>query len=385
MRRRAGLSAVARALAGAAGVILLLACRPVTAGTQNAAAAGPLPRDGAQYWPAAEWRRGDPARLGLDAARLSSLAQRLTSGGMPGLNALVVVRHGYVAVEAYANGSSAAHVHTMQSVTKSVTSLVTGIAVDEGLITESSRILDVLPEYDSLTRGDDRKRQVTIGHLLAMRSGIDFHESPYGGSPLQRLNESTGDWTAIALGEPMNAAPGTRWQYNSGGVIAVAAAVRRASGMPFDAYARQKLFAPIGVTDERWIRSPYDGLSHTGGGLYLRAMDLARVGYLVLRRGVWNAQRIVSERWLTESLRPRTIRPRSFGPYATDYGYLWWLMPLDGGDTDPGDVMYVASGNLNQWLFVVPRHDLVVAITGQSNQALVLDVVYRDILPSIRD
>lgn len=353
-----------------------LACRPATA----AQGSEQLPRDGATYWPAAEWRRAEPARVGLDGARLTALVNRLQSNAVPGLHSLVIVRHGYLAVEAYVNGSSATQVHTMQSVSKSVTSLVTGIAVDEGAVATTSRVFDVLPRYDSLIRGDDRKRAMTLGHLLQMRSGINFHESPYPGSPLERLNTSRGDWVAVALGEPMNAAPGERWQYNSGGVIVLAAAVQQATGTPFADYARRKLFHPLGITTETWVRSPFDGLPHTGGGLNLRATDLARLGYLVLRRGVWQGTRVVSESWLDQSTAVHTRHPRTLGGYGTDYGYLWWLMPVGNS---AGDVMITASGNLNQWLFVIPRLDLVVVITGGSNQASAPDVMIREIVPSV--
>jgi CubicO group peptidase (beta-lactamase class C family) len=359
------------------GLVTALACNGATS------AQGPIeqvPRDGDTYWPSTTWRTAAPAQVGLDEDRLATLVQQLTSNAIPGLHSLIIVRHGYVAVEEYFNGSSATQVHTMQSVTKSVTSLVAGIAAGEGKLTTGARIFDVLPQYDSLVRGDERKRAVTIGHLLQMRSGINFHESPYAGSPLQRLNESQGDWVAIALGEPMNAAPGELWQYNGGGVIATAAAVQAATGVPFAEYARQKLFQPIGITTETWIRSSYNGLPHTGGGLNLRAIDLARIGYLVLRHGKWNGTQVVPESWLVESTRVHTSRPRTFAGYGTDYGYLWWLMPVGTGST--ADVMITGSGAMNQWLFVVPSLDLVVAVTGGSNQASPPDFMIREIIPA---
>jgi CubicO group peptidase (beta-lactamase class C family) len=357
-------------------VAVALACQP---STETQGPVEQLPRDGAAYWPAATWRTAEPQQVGLDARRLDSLVQRLASNAIPGLHSLIVVRHGYVAVEEYFNGSSASQVHTMQSVTKSVTSLVAGIAIGEGKLSTNTRVLDLLPQYDSLVRGDERKRQVTIGHLLEMRSGINFHETPYPGSPLERLNTSQGDWVAIALGEPMNAAPGEHWQYNGGGVIALAAAVRAATGVPFAAYARQRLFQPLGITTERWFLSPFDGLPHTGGGLDLRAMDLARIGYLVLRRGTWSGVQVVPTSWIDESTRLHTTNPRSLGGYPTDYGFLWWLMPAGTS----ADLMITASGNLNQWLFVLPRHDLVVVVTGGANHASVPDFLIREILPSV--
>ena len=354
-----------------------LACQPAT----SAQPIEPLPRDGATYWPGTAWRTAEPAQVGLDGHRLNALADRLSSNAIPGLHSLVVVRHGYVAVERYFNGSTATQVHTMQSVSKSVTSLVTGIAIGEGKLSASTKVFDLLPQYDSLIRGDERKRSLTVGHLLQMRSGINYYESPYEGSPHQRLNNSAGDWAAIALGEPMNAAPGALWQYNSGGVIALARAVQAATGERFTDYARQRLFTPLGITTQSWIVSRYDSLPHTGGGLNLRAMDLARVGYLVLRQGRWNGTQVVPESWILESTRVHTQHTFSLGGYGSDYGLLWWRIPANYGTAT--DTMITASGNMNQWAFIIPRLDLVIAVTGANNQSSVPDFVIREILPSV--
>ena len=361
---------------GIVGLATALACN----GATSAQDVEQLPRDGATYWPSVtEWRRTEPAQVGLDGQRLAALVQSLRTNAIPSLHSLVIVRHGYVAIEEYFNGSSATAVHTMQSVSKSVTSLVTGIAIAEGKLTTASRVFDLMPQYDSLIRGDERKRAVTVGSLLQMRSGINFYESPYAGSPLERLNSSSGDWAAIALGEPMNAAPGEIWQYNSGGVIALGKAVQVATGVRFVQYAREKLFTPLGITTQYWIVSRYDSLPHTGGGLNLRAVDLARIGYLVLRDGQWNGQQIVPTAWLRESTRTYSTNPFQLGPYGTEYGYLWWLMAVPGSS----EKVISASGNMNQWLFIVPRLDLVVAVTGAANQANVPRFVIEDIIPSV--
>ena len=362
-------------------VVIFAAAIACQSASETQAPVEQLPRDGATYWPAAEWRTAEPEQLGLDGARLRALVQRLESNAIPALHSLIIVRHGYVAVEEYFNGSTASQVHTMQSVSKSVTSLVTGIAIAEGKLSTSTRIFDLLPQYDSLIRGDERKRQVTIGHLLEMRSGINFYENPYAGSPHERLNTSRGDWAAIALGEPMNAAPGQLWQYNSGGVIALPRAMQQATGARFYDYARQKLFNPLGITGQFWYISPYDSLPHTGGGLNMRAADLARIGYLVLRQGMWNGSQVVPSSWIVESTRGHARPSWGLAGYTTDYGYLWWRIPV--GQGAPADTLITASGNMNQWLFVLPRLDLVVVVTGASNEANVPDFVIREILPAV--
>ena len=374
-------SSVVKAVTGASrslgilGIASALACNGATS-AQNVAQ---LPRDGDTYWPSTTWRTATPAQVGLDSERLAALVQALRTNAISGLHSLVVVRHGYVAVEEYFNGSSATQVHTMQSVSKSVTSLVTGIAIGEGKLSTTSRVFDIMPVYDTLIHGDERKRAVTIGSLLQMRSGINFYEQPYAGSPLERLNTSRSDWVAIALGEPMNAAPGERWQYNSGGVIALGKAVQVAAGVRFVQYAREKLFTPLGISTQFWIVSPFDSVPHTGGGLNLRTIDLARIGYLVLRNGRWNNAQVVSADWLRESTRTYSTNPYQLGGYGTEYGYLWWLMTVPGST----EKMIAASGNMNQWLFVVPRLDLVVAVTGAANQANVPQFMIENIIPSV--
>jgi CubicO group peptidase (beta-lactamase class C family) len=276
---------------------------------------------------------------------------------------------------------------SMQSVSKSVTSLIAGIASDAGALDIEAPVLSLLPQYAD-TSPDPRLARVSLRHLLEMRSGINFYEYPYPGSPLETLNTSRGSWVRIALEQPFNAEPGALWQYNSGGVIVAGAAVASATTTPLPAYARERLFTPLGVTGERWIVSAYDDTVHTGGGLYLRAIDLARVGYLVLKEGQWNARQVVSRDWLTRSTAPVTFRTSQFGGVPVDYGLLWWITAIDSARStaDVNNRIIIASGNLNQFLFVVPSLDLVVANTGATNESfgVTVDFVVRELIPTIR-
>ncbi|MEO8576149.1 MAG: serine hydrolase, partial [Gemmatimonadales bacterium] len=236
------------------------------------------------YWPADSWRIAAPADVGMDPSKLNTLKAKIRGRQIAELNGLVVVRRGYVVLEEYANGSGATDVHTMQSVTKSVTSLLTGIAIDQKKIPSvTSKALGFFPEYSDFQNMDDRKRAVTVASLLTMRSGINFYEDPYPGSPLQQLNDSRGDWLRIVFDQPMNAIPNELWQYNSGGVISLGGVIYNSTGIVADEFARQYLFEPIGIQGATWFKGAPNGLPHMGGGLNLRASDLARVGYLVLR------------------------------------------------------------------------------------------------------
>jgi CubicO group peptidase (beta-lactamase class C family) len=274
----------------------------------------------------------------------------------------------------------------MQSVSKSVTSLTTGIASDQGALDIEAPVLSLLPGYSNASP-DPRLARVTLRHLLEMRSGINFYENPYPGSPLERLNSSRGDWVRIALEQPFNAEPGALWQYNSGGVIALGAAVASATGEPFYAYARERLFSPLGISGQYWFVSSYDTTVHTGGGLHLRAIDLAKLGYLVLKQGHLNGRQVVSSAWLARSTAPVTTRASQFGGVSVDYGYLWWMAPIDPARStaELSNRVMIAAGNMNQFLFVAPSLDLVVVNTGATNDSfgVTVDFVVLELIPAL--
>ncbi len=321
-------------------------------------------------FPAGSWLGASARDVGLDSALLDAAVQQIVSGRIRDISSMVVVRHGYVVLERYFNGSSRDDVHTMQSVSKSITSLVAGAAIARGTLATGTPVLTALgAPYDALAIQEPRRSAITVEHLLTMRSGINFHESPYPGSPLERLNGSRGDWTALALGEPMNAEPGSRWQYNSGGVIALASVIRKSTAQSFQEFAQAQLFGPVGITSAWWSASPFDGLAHAGGGLHLRALDLARLGYLVLRRGEWAGTQVLPASWIDQSVAAISSRVVTYGGQSLDYGYLWYSWPLGGVQRAErwNNIVIAAAGNMTQWLFVVPRHDLVVVFTGIGN------------------
>src|SRR5262245_51666580 len=265
---------------------VLVACQ--TAPTGGDAQVVPLTDSGAAYFPGAEWRTASPAAAGFDAGSIEGLKHDVDAGRYGSMHGVIIVRYGHLVLEHYSNGWSREQAHTMQSVTKSVTSLLFGIVNARNTAATLDRpVLDVFSRYSSVANVDERKRALPLRHLLTMRTSMDFWEQPYAGSPLDQLNRSAGDWVKFILDRPMTAPPGTTWAYNSGAAILVGAAVRDFSGSNTDAFARRELFEPIGVHGESWYKSPFDGLPHCGGGLNLRAVDLARIGYLVLRRGRW--------------------------------------------------------------------------------------------------
>lgn len=356
------------------------ACQTANAPAGNFAA---VSDSGGTYFPQAEWRTESPAAVGFDADRLDNAMRDVSGGRYGSMHGVLVVRFGYLVLEHY-EGWDKSRVHTMQSVTKSVTSLLFGIARDKVSSDAGNLdrpVLDVFKRYSSIANVDDRKRSLTLRHLMTMRTSMDFWEQPYPGSPLDQLNRSSDDWVKFVLDRAMTGTPGSEWAYNSGAAIAMGGVIRELSGTNVDEFARRELFAPIGATGETWAKSPYDGLPHCGGGLNLKPLDLARVGYLVLRHGRWGDREIVPRAWLDLTTAPVTRgSPVFFSSYGSAYGYFWWLFPTRRGGTDTGII--AASGSGGQWLFVIPSLDIVVAIVAADGNGL--DLLYDGILPALR-
>jgi CubicO group peptidase (beta-lactamase class C family) len=218
---------------------------------------------------------------------------------------------------------------------------------------------------------DAFKQSLTVADLLTMRTGLDWSEAVYAGSPLQRLNDCRCDWLRFVLDWPMREPPGTRWEYVSGGAILLGGIVGVATRQRIDRFADELLFAPLGAEGVSWIQGLPDGLPHTGGGLYLRPRDMAKLGALIADGGRWQSRQIVPESWILESTR-RVIRgPRGFGNHSADYGYLWWILSLaDPMNPRPqsGDVI-AAAGARGQWIFAVPSLGLVVVTTAENDDA----------------
>ncbi len=247
--------------------------------------------------------------------------------------------------------------HSLQSVTKSITSLLLGIAMDEGLmIPLDSPVYGLFKEYEFDT-SDERKRFMSLRDLLTMRSGIFWDESSsYADNPKNDciVMELSEDWIQYVLDQPMVTTPGTQFTYNSGVSVLLGKIVRILTGKRIDEWAEEKLFGPLGITDYYWKITP-KGEVDTEGGLYLSTYDLAKIGKLMLDKGMWEGKRIVSESWVEDSLQPRV----KFNQMAA-YGYQWWVPHYQGEEPK----IFAGNGYGGQFLMVALDHDMIVVFNG---------------------
>lgn len=325
-----------------------------------------------------EWPSATPEAERLDSVRLTDAVVRIRCGEFGRMNSFIVVRNERLVVEEYFNGWTAAGAHTLQSVTKSVTSLAAGLAVDRGLLRIEDAVTRFFPDYDPIAAFDANKEMLTVRDLLTMRTGFDWSEGNYTGSPLERLNNCGCDWIRFVLDWRMREPPGTRFEYVSGGVILLGAAIGRATGSRVDLWLESELFAPLAFQNVRWERGLPNGLPHTGGGLFLRPRDMAKLGALAVTGGQWQGRQLVSNTWIRQSTATLPQVVNAFGGRPTTYGYLWWGLP---------DNVITASGARGQWILAVPDRQLVVVSTAENADAqfpAAVRILYDYVLPALQ-
>jgi hypothetical protein len=339
-------------------------------------------------WPAAGWPASTPEAQGLASAPFASLDKEIRDGMYGNVDRVFVVRRGHAIVDRryprdyktisrgrvgpigcgegctdaswmhefnyfhpnwhpYYQGRD---VHTLQSVTKSIAATVIGVALGRGDVGALDRPFLTYFKDRDLSRVDPRLPRATLADLLTMRSGIEWHEQD---RPLDDTNttiqlEKSRDWIGFTLSQPMDADPGTKWAYNSGGSHLMSGIIKSATGRFIDEYANDWLFKPLGIRDFHWKKTP-TGHPDTEGGLYLTAEDLAKIGYLYLHDGVWNGKRILPPGWVRDA----TTRHATGVGGGWDYGYQWWITSRNGVD------VWAGRGFGGQLLIVVPSRDLV--------------------------
>ena len=324
-----------------------------------------------------EWPVSTPAAEGLDSEKLSKLVTRIRAEEYcPHLQALLIARHGRLVTEEYFHGWGPNLLHTLQSVTKSFTSALVGIALSRGEFGDvDERVLDFYPSGNDFAAVDQRKAALRLRDILTMRTGFDYDEDGAFSSHAQ-LNMLPWGRDTWYLRRPMLAAPGTVFRYDSGGVVLLSSLLKRRTGMHAEAYAERHLFAPLGIKKQSW-RANLAGHTHTGGGLYLTTRDTAKLGQLYLQKGLWGDTQVVPEAWVRESLQ-RHVAFDTQGRGAIGYGYLWWI--LSGGT-------YAAIGRWGQYIFIIPEQDLVVTVfslprTG-ADQDKPIEMLYDHIIAAV--
>lgn len=365
------------------GVLLLLTAGPVSA--QSHRSGGP-------------WPRATPAAVGLDPAVLSQLDADFKAGKYGYVDGMLIIRHGKLVydrsyphdydslyrTEARTAGALNAHdpsgqynyfnpwwhpfyrrgdLHSLQSVTKTITSVIIGIAVGRGEFPSIDTPVVQFFDTTRIANLNDRKRQMTIRHLLTMTTGLDWNEElPYDDpNNSSSIMEASWDWVQYTIDRPMREEPGSVFAYSSGATQLLSHIFRVATGRDIEEYASRHLFTPLGIEHWFWKRTP-TGLPDTEGGLYLEIHDLAKIPFFFLKNGVWAGKQLVPTAWVAASVTPAVSVTGSRGADGdVQYGLLWWLYSDRDSDRP---YAWAGSGFGGQRPIVFPEYDLVAVFTG---------------------
>lgn len=295
------------------------------------------------------FERCSPEAVGIDSRAIEAFLDALENGGFTQMHGLMIMRHGKVCAEGWWKPFDAELHHCCHSLSKTYTATAIGIAEYEGLLTLGDRVCDILPE---VVQPDSPQRlfQLTVRDLLVMGAGIE-----------QELEGYPKNWIAEFLNQPYSHEPGMFWRYDSHATSCLAAVVERLSGQALIDYLTLRLFDPIGIDAKNVMcRKAADGVSIGGSGLFTTTEDNLRLMKLYLDGGVWEGERILSERFVREatSCQMDTAPAHAHTPWIYEncvgYGYQIWMCRLPGS--------YRADGAYGQFCVVLPHLDMIVSI-----------------------
>ena len=325
------------------------------------------------------WTTGHAADEGMDVGRIESMMNAVHGGQYPFIDSIAVARNARLVFEETIRtgtdaedarvGNTDPRLHAQFSTIKSIMAIAVGIAIERGYLPGvDASYLGFFP-YATYDNWDERKIDITLGDVLAMRAGLAWNEwePPYSSpdNQLIRLYEQAHDYSKALLDLPLAADPGTEFAYNTVASISLAQAIENMAPLTFVDFGLTELITPLGISVVEFLTTP-TGLPNTGGGFYFRTRDMVKFGQLVLNGGTWNDDRIVAAAWLDEMLEIRTpmtwAEPDAWDWQLDGYGYQWWRGHYEtGAGTLDAWVMWGFGG---QWVVVVPERQLVVAINS---------------------
>ena len=363
-----------------------------------------------------DWPIATPKSVGIDTKALAVFDAEIAAGKFGYIDSFTIIRHGKLVFEKryphdydkiygvdakkqsplnphdptgpynYFNSwwhpwYQRGELHTLQSVSKTITSIIIGVARNRKEFPDLDTPVMNFFDASKVSNLDDRKRRMTIRHLLTMSAGFDWKEDlPYSNPENTGIQmEASSDWVDYTINRPMQYEPGKVYHYNSGATQILAHIFRVATGTDIEEYGARHLFAPLGIDQFYWKRTP-SGLVDSEGGLYLRPRDVAKLWYLFLKNGVWDGKQMVSHEWVKDSVKPHFDlgTGRSDAAALPKYGLKWWLYPY-GKENEK--LAWAGSGFGGQRPIAFPEYDMVVVFTawnhGTGPSMRTRDAIYR--------
>ena len=341
----------------------------VPAGTLRLLEPRPLGPDGGtipyRYMPPANRPDGIPTSEAGPDTLSRDVAERLVNGVIDGayrdVRSILVYRKGALLLEEYFYGYDRERPHQMRSLTKSVISLLAGIAVDRRLLSADQAVLARLG-YPAYENPDPRKALVTLTHLLSNQSGFECNDHDRASAGHENNLYETANWAKAFVDLPMVADPGTAGRYCSGNFFVTGRIIERATGKRLPEFAQEALFGRLGIrrADWRWDFTLDRSQRNDFGQIYLRPRDMLKLGMLIQQRGEWKGRRVVSASWIDAAVARQSRVDDS--DYGLGIWHRWFGVQTRAGQRRVDTIML--SGNGGQKVFLVPTLDLIVVFTG---------------------
>ncbi|MCL2110511.1 beta-lactamase family protein [Microgenomates group bacterium] len=307
------------------------------------------------------WQWDTPENQGVDRAALERWHEAAKEVD---IFSTVIVRNGVIVDEYYKEGYDENSVFRFASCTKSISGVLIGIAIDQGLISDvGAKLEEFMPQLSGPEQED--KREITVEHLLTHTSGIYWNE--WGGGDYFRQLSQSENWVEFVLGQRMAAESGTVFNYTTGGSHLLGAVIQAAVGMKASEFGKEYLFEPLGMESVVWREDP-QGITDGGNGISMTARDAAKLGQLYLNGGKWKDKQIISEEWVRASTKRQAAGSAGTG----EYGYSWWLKSFGGYET------YYAMGHGGQYILVIPELETVVVMTSRVGDTYLPQYYFND-------
>lgn len=318
-------------------------------------------------WPTTKWMISPPEKHGINSRMLNEM---FTDERFKGN--LLLLRYGFLVAERYDQEKGKKYAPHIYSCTKGIISALIGIALFQGDLTSiHQNVLDFFPDLKSVKR-DGQKKQITLFHLLTMTSGLWWTDAA---SVRAIYNEP--DWSKYILEKPMVADPGVRFNYSSGNAHLLSAILQKATKMTTLEYAQRYLFKPLGISSIEWEKN-LNNVYLGGWGVKMTLEDMARFGYLYLRKGKWKDHEVIPAEWVAVSTQLHVKQSKDWARWG--YGYMW---------NTPPDMPYKTSsliGGSRHYTYLItliPDLDIVLIYAGLTNHNEILQLLKTYLLPFV--
>lgn len=319
--------------------------------------------------------------LKVDTTSIYKMLLAIQNGNYKNINSVLINYNDKLFVEEYYFGFDINTLHPLYSVTKSFSSTLIGIAIDNDLINSVNEpLINFFPEYSSSFKSD-KINEIELEHLLTMTTGVEWNDNSH--KETRQMHKSS-DWYKYVFNQPIKYSPGVRFVYNNGTSHLISNIIKKCSNKPVDKFTEQHLFNKLHIDYYYWAHDPL-GNPCTGGslgGLFLRPRDMLKFGLLIKNGGEWQGESIISKQWINKATN-KHIKLRNY----LGYGYQWWIKPYYANGKRVNSVY--AEGYGGQFIIIIPDYDLVAVFTSRNDnnglQHQPLELMQKYILKAINN